>query len=220
MNVNTGVFKRDGSDVLSERGFFFALGLAVMYGLAGTAIVAYQVAQLHHIPGLMEIIIVGLVVPILGILMAVKSDNPFISFVGYNMVVIPFGVILAPLVNVYSPNVIRNAFGMTCCVTAVMCCLSTLYPAWFSRLGGILFSCLLGLVLVRVLQLFFPSLGEFTIIDWIGAGIFSLYIGYDWYRANNVPKTLDNAVDIALDLYLDIINLFLQILRIMGKSKD
>jgi FtsH-binding integral membrane protein len=220
MRVNTGVFERDGNDVLSERGFFFALGLAVVYGLAGTAFVASKFAAMHYNPGWMGIIIIGLVIPIIGIVIAIKSDNPFISFVGYNMVVVPFGVILAPVLNVYSPNVIRNAFGMTAVITCVMCCLSTIYPAWFSRLGGVLFSCLLGLVLVRVLQLIFPALGQFTIVDWIGAGIFSLYIGYDWYRANNVPKTLDNAVDIALDLYLDIINLFLLILRIMGKNKD
>ena len=30
------------------------------------------------------------------------------------------------------------------------------------------------------------------------------------------PKTLDNAVDSALDIYLDVINLFLRILRILG----
>ncbi len=44
------------------------------------------------------------------------------------------------------------------------------------------------------------------------------YIGYDWGRANQIPKTMDNAVDSAAALYMDIINLFLRILRIMGRK--
>ena len=51
---------------------------------------------------------------------------------------------------------------------------------------------------------------------WIGAVVFSVYIAYDFHRAQAFPKTLDNAVDSALDIYLDIINLFLKILRILG----
>ena len=45
------------------------------------------------------------------------------------------------------------------------------------------------------------------------------YIGFDWSRANSIPKTLDNAVDSAASLYMDIINLFLRILRIMGRRQ-
>ena len=52
------------------------------------------------------------------------------------------------------------------------------------------------------------------------AAIFSLYIGYDMYRAQRYPKTADNAVDCAVDIYLDIINLFLRLLRILGRRRN
>ena len=39
----------------------------------------------------------------------------------------------------------------------------------------------------------------------------------DWAKAQEKPKTLDNAVDSAVDLYLDIINLFV---RLLGKGND
>ena len=52
--------------------------------------------------------------------------------------------------------------------------------------------------------------------DWVVALIFCGYIGYDWVEAQNKYKTLDNAVDSAMDLYLDIINLFVRLLS----SKD
>ena len=57
------------------------------------------------------------------------------------------------------------------------------------------------------------------VTDWIAAGLFSLYIGYDIYRSQNYPKTLDNAVDSALDIYMDIANLFVRVLQILGNSR-
>ncbi|HCA63484.1 MAG TPA: hypothetical protein DEP73_05025, partial [Pseudomonas sp.] len=48
--------------------------------------------------------------------------------------------------------------------------------------------------------------------------IFCGYVGVDWGRANQIPKTLDNAIDSAAALYMDIINLFLRILRILGRK--
>lgn len=39
------------------------------------------------------------------------------------------------------------------------------------------------------------------------------YIGYEWARANSIPKTVDNAIDSAA-LY---INLFLRLVRILGR---
>nr|MCR4832572.1 Bax inhibitor-1 family protein [Butyrivibrio sp.] len=84
--------------------------------------------------------------------------------------------------------------------------------------GGILFGCLIGLVIVELVLLILgvPQ----SILTWAGVGIFALYIGYDYWKAQQYPKTVDNAIDSALDIYLDIINLFLRILRILGGGKS
>ena len=67
----------------------------------------------------------------------------------------------------------------------------------------------------------FTILGRQNIaVSWIGAVVFSLYIAYDVWRSQKFPPTLDNAVDSALDIYLDIANLFLELLEIFGKYKD
>lgn len=55
--------------------------------------------------------------------------------------------------------------------------------------------------------------------DWAVALIFCGYIGFNWVRANEMPRTLDNAIDCAAELYLDIINLFVRILQNMS-NKD
>lgn len=220
MQVNTGVFERDGSDTMSDQSFYGALTGSVLWGLTGTAVSAYLAVKGAYNPGLWEVLILGLGLPILGIIIAIKSDSPFISFIGYNLVLIPFGIILGPVVNQYSENVVRNAFAMTAGITFVMGLLGTVAPNFFSKLGAPLFLSLLMLVLVRVAQIFVPELAQLSIIDYIAAGIFSLYIGYDMYRAYQVPRTLNNAIDISIDLYLDILNLFLTLLRIMGSSKN
>ena len=48
----------------------------------------------------------------------------------------------------------------------------------------------------------------------------ALYIGYDWVRANSVQRTTTNAIAAASALYLDIINIFLRLLRILARSRN
>jgi len=76
------------------------------------------------------------------------------------------------------------------------------------------------LVAVSLLSLLFGFNLNRDFIAYVSAAIFTLYIGYDWHKAQMYPKTLDNAVDCALDLYLDIINLLLDLLRIIAKVKS
>ena len=216
--VSTGVFDRQGTDAVSANTFYFVMAITLTWGLGLTAYLAHYAIQIGFMPDLLWLLILGLAVPIAGIFLAIKSDNPIVSLLGYHMIVVPFGFLLGPVVNQYSPEIVRNAFGITAGIALSMGILGTLYPNFFSKIGGFLCAALIGLVIVRVLQLFIPGL-DFTWIDYVAAGIFSLYIGYDMYRAHQMPKTVDNAIDICVDLYLDIINLFLNILKIMGKKK-
>ena len=57
------------------------------------------------------------------------------------------------------------------------------------------------------------------VYEWIGTAIFSLFIGYDWARANTCAKTVKNAIDLSASLYLDIVNLFLRLLRMMSRNR-
>jgi FtsH-binding integral membrane protein len=218
--VSTGVFDRNGSDKISAQTFYGALTLSLLWGLVLTSVVAFKAIQMGYQPTWAGVLVLGLAVPIIGIVISVKSDNAFVSFIGYNMIVIPFGIIIGPAVNHYSPDVIRNAFAITAAITFFMGFMGTCFPSIFKDMGTPLFLALGGLVIVRIAQIFIPELQSLGFIDYISAGIFTLYIGYDMYRANSVAKTLDNAVDISIELYLDIINLFISILQIFGKNND
>ena len=158
---------------------------------------------------------------IAGILLSAKSTDSRLSFVGYNLVVIPLGLVISTLVEAYGgvgSEVVTGAFLYTGLITLGILGMATAFPQLFSKLGGALLGCLGGLILCELLLLIFRVRQDVT--DWIAAGIFCLYIGYDIYRSQQFAKTMDNAVDCALDIYLDIANLFIRILSIMGKRKD
>ena len=194
---------------------------SLVWGLFGTALVAYLAIQSGYVPGLWGIISWGLVLPVLGIIIAVNNnDSALLSFLGYNLVLVPFGVVLGPMLNHYHLNVIEEAFGLTAAVTFVMGLIGTLFPQFFSKLGAALLLSLFVLLMVRIAQMFIPALSNLGLIDYIAAGIFSLYIAYDMSRAHQVTKTFGNAILISVDLYLDIVNLFISILDIISSSED
>jgi len=89
----------------------------------------------------------------------------------------------------------------------------------FSFLGPILFTSLIILVLTSFIQMFFP-LGSTTVAIYsaMGAIVFSGYIVYD---TQNLIKrfTYDEYIWASVTLYLDILNLFLTILRLLN-SRD
>ncbi len=152
----------------------------------------------------------------LGVYLFSSSSNPLVSFVGYNFVVVPFGFVINIVVSRYDPSLILEAIQVTGLVTGVMMLLGVMYPAFFSRIVGALTIALVVVIIVELIMIF--TVGTVpALIDWIVVIIFCGYIGFDWGRANQIPKTVDNAVDSAAALYMDIINLFLRIVRLMGR---
>jgi len=152
-----------------------------------------------------------------GIYLSRSSDNPVISFIGYNFIVVPLGLIINLAVGGVSPEIVSQAIQTTGAVTFLMMVLGTLFPAFFKRIEGALFIALIVTIIVEFIQIFIFKQHS-GIIDWIVAAIFCGYIGLDWGRANQIPKTIDNAVDSSVALYVDIVNLFLRILRILSRD--
>lgn len=148
--------------------------------------------------------------------MSVFSDNPIISFAGYNLVVIPVGVVLSITLKDYYIDSIIYAFAITTCITVLLIIIASIKPEIFESLGYVLGVCLTAVIIIEVIMIFiFPTTPK--IWDIIVALLFCGYIGYDWTKAQSKCRTVDNAVDAAVDLYLDIINLFL---RILSNSSD
>lgn len=214
----TDVFERAGDDTMTRRLFYFVMGLILTWGFAWTYIVSQMTADWQ--PGIIMFLLVGLALPIAGILMS-ASSSALLSMVGFHLVVIPFGAILGPALASYEladPGVVSRAAALTGAITGVMAISGLLFPNFYHSIGGALFGALLALVGVMIIAMFVPALMKFNIISYLAAGLFSLYIGFDMWRASKIAATLDNAIDVCISLYLDVINLLLWILNIKGKD--
>lgn len=155
---------------------------------------------------------------LIGVSLFNDSEKPWVSFAGYNLVVIPFGLILNLIISQYDEAIVIDAVRITGLVTAWMMVLASLFPKLFRKAGKGLTVALFVVIIVEWLDyLFFNR--SYGFFDWVLVLIFCGYIGYDWGKANRIPKTVDNAIDSAAALYMDIINLFIRILRIFGRKK-
>ena len=190
----------------------FIIGAVLLWGFFLTAVIQHQCANIQFGWPLM----IGYFVSSFAGFALSRSRNALLSLLGYHLVVVPTGVMLGPFVNRLSPQVLQNTLFLTGGVTAGMMACGTMFPAFFAKIGRALFFSLLALVAVSLVQMFFFPRG-FTIVDYIAAGIFSLYIAYDYARAQSIPKTLDNAVDVCIALYLDIINLFIRLASLLSR---
>jgi len=202
---------------LSERTYNLVIGACLLYGFVVNALMVKFLSPFFMEMNPLIFLIGYFVLCFAGIFMS-RSTKPSISFLGYNLVVVPVGGVLAICLPAYSMTHIFSAIVITGIVVAVMMLLATLFPNLFSRMGTALFIALGVSLLAEIIAMLFSFDGG--IFNWIFVVIFSLYIGYDWYRAQQFPKSLDNAIDCVLDLYLDIINLFLRILEIISRNKD
>jgi uncharacterized protein len=94
-----------------------------------------------------------------------------------------------------------------------------------TRLGGILFMGLIGIVVASIVNIFIGGSQLSWIIGVVGVVVFTGLTAYDVQRINSGGlewiKTREAASVLgALLLYLDFVNLFLMLLRVFGSSRD
>lgn len=220
MDTENSVFDRRTTDdpIIGAGLYNFVIGLTLVWGFAVNFMMVSHIDPEAIANVNPWIFFIGYFAScFFGIYLFQRSSNPLVSFIGYNFVVVPFGLIINMVVSQYDPALVTEAIRITGLVTIAMMCLGTLFPAFFQKISGVLTIALLLVIVVELIEIFIFNTHH-GILDWIVVLIFCGYIGYDWGRANQIPKTVDNAVDSAAALYMDIINLFLRILRILGRK--
>lgn len=215
------VFSRtDGQGAtLSDATYNLVIGLVLCWGFLVNWVIVREVDTAWVLSIDSRAFFVGYLAScFLGFILYQRSSEPAISFIGYNLVVVPFGLVLNVGLSRVHPTLVIQAIQVTGGVTLLMMLLGSLFPRVFQAIHMALFVSLLCVVLVELFQILVLGIRA-EWIDWVTAIIFCGYIGYDWARANQIPKTIDNAVDGAAEIYMDIINLFVRILRILGRRR-
>lgn len=206
--------------IVSTRTYNLVMGGVVLYGLIANAILCNFGDDIVAMGLNPIVILIGyIVLSIAGIAISRKSNNAFVSFLGYNLVCLPLGLVISICVEAYggiSSRPVQMAFIYTVAITLIMTLAAIAFPKFFEKIGKVLFISLIAVAIVGIVSIFVAGLGY--IYSLLVAVLFSFYIGYDFYRSQQFAKSIDNAVDCALDIYLDIANLFLALLRIFGRD--
>jgi FtsH-binding integral membrane protein len=140
------------------------------------------------------------------------------------------GVTLSFVFLAYTSTSIVSTFFI-CAATFLAC---SIY-GWTTKkdltsFGGFLLMGLFGIIIASVVNMFVRSSAMQMMISYIGVFVFVGLTAYDTQKLKNMalsqPAGLDGAVIRkgaimgALSLYLDFINLFLFLLRILGQGRD
>jgi FtsH-binding integral membrane protein len=96
-------------------------------------------------------------------------------------------------------------------------------------MGGFMMMGLIGIIIASVVNIFIRSSGMAMIISYIGVLVFIGLTAYDTQHLKTMAQTQPDGIEAAavrkgailgaLKLYLDFINLFLMLLRILGNRE-
>lgn len=132
------------------------------------------------------------------------------------------GITLAPIFMIYTGTSIALTFAITAGVFGVMSIVGYTTRQNLSKFGAFMFMALIGLILCMIVNLFLHSSMMTFLISVAGVLIFVGLTAWDTQAIKRMCAEADStmvgkvATMGALMLYLDFINLFLHLLRILG----
>lgn len=138
------------------------------------------------------------------------------------------GMTLGPVVWAYNAAglgvIVVEALVVTGAMTVGLSAYALTTKRDLSGMAPYLTMGLIGLIVASLVGIFVGG-GLFSgLIGFAGAALFSLFLVYDVQRARSAEDTMGNAVMITVGIYLNIINLFLSLLRLLsylqGGSRD
>lgn len=209
------------ADQISSRTYNAIMCGTLLWGfLANVLMVAFLAAPVMTLAmrvGPLWLFVGYIVLALVGIMMSARSSSPVVSFIGFNLLVLPMGVMLCLLVPGLPVAVVTKALLLTGIVTATMVLLGIVQPNLFLSMGRTLFIAFIAAFIAELVATFLFHYNG-TAFDWIFVILFSGYIGYDVAKAQIYPKTVDFAIDCALDIYIDIIGLFIRLLSLLSRE--
>jgi len=137
------------------------------------------------------------------------------------------GINLSMIFLMYRIGTITTAFVSTGALFGAMSLWAVTTKKDLSGWGHYLMMGLIGIIIASVLNIFLHSSGMSYLISYAGVILFTGLTAYDTQRIKNMSRSMSHSVEEgqfvklsilgALILYLDFINMFLFILRILGR---
>lgn len=137
------------------------------------------------------------------------------------------GVTMSTVFMIYTMSSIASVFFITAGTFLVMSLIGFFTRIDLTRVGSLLFMALVGLIIASVVNIFLHSETLYWVVSYAGVVIF---VGLTAYDTQKIKSTFIQYGEVdemgqklalfgAFTLYLDFINLFLHLLRIMGDRR-
>lgn len=233
----------DLSAIMRQVYIWLAAGLAVCFGVAlylgnelargySTMIATRQTPWLLN-PAFLIFTLIFYFVLAFALQPVIRRTNPTIGGIMYLVFTAVFGVMMSFTISTYLYNGRASNIWIAFIATGGMFGAMSLYgyitKADLSRLGSILFMALIGLIIASVVNIFANSTVLDYIISYAGVLIFAGFTAYDtqWIKneasiaatSNDTQWQAKIAIIGAFHLFVDFVNLFLFILRILGGGR-
>ncbi len=218
-------FAKDENKILSRVFWLMAIGLGIsaISALAGFRFFGTLIAAFYLPLIILELI---LVLAFSFGINKMSATAAKVCFIAYSIV---NGLTLSSLFYYYTAGSIYSTFFVTAATFGAAALYGKVTKKDLGGIGTYLFMGLIGLIIASIVNIFLHnSMLEFGITV-IGLLIFICLTAYDVNKIKNMAGSLeyqeqDNVEKIstyfALQLYLDFINIFLKLLRFMGKRRD
>ncbi len=206
-------------------------------GLALTGFVAYAVASSESMLNLIfgsRVVFFGLIIGELALVWILSArigtmaaSTATAMFIGYAVL---NGLTMAAIFLAYTMSSIASTFFI-CALTFAACSVFGMVTKKdLTSMGSFMMMGLFGIIIASLVNLFVQSSAMGMIISYIGVIVFVGLTAYDTQKIKEMAMTQPydmeagvarkGAIIGALNLYLDFINLFLMLLRILGGSRD
>ena len=217
--------------------------MAKMYGfMAGavaiSAVTAYLISNVYQVQALTFFAnnrwaVWGILIlqVVLVMSMSFKADrSPAMSLTGLGLYSVLEGLFFGLIVQVYSSQDVTMAFVSATVMFIVLALMGTNTKKDLSGIGRQAMAALIALIIVMIINIFLKSSIITLAFSFIGVIIFAALIAWDsqrfrqmYIQYGNQINTTNLAIMGALQLYLDFVNLFIQLLNIftgLGGNKD
>ena len=202
--------------------------------LSVTGIVAYFLSQspafwqtLATNPSLIWITIIaqfGLVIWLSARLQAMSMSTATLLFILYSVLM---GVTMSSIFMVYTMGSIASTFFITAGTFFAMSIIGYVTRIDLSRIGSILLMALVGIIIATIVNIFLHSETLYWVVSFAGVLIFVGLTAYDTQKIKTMVANYGVVDEMghklalfgALMLYLDFVNLFLHLLRILGNRE-
>ncbi|XP_042325867.1 protein lifeguard 4 [Sceloporus undulatus] len=166
----------------------------------------------HESPALLLVSLLGSLVMIVALTLY-RHKHPVNLYLLFGFTILE-ALTVAITVTFYEVSVVLQAFILTTAVFLALTAYTLQSKRDFSKVGAGLFACLWILLLAGFLKLFFYSEIVEVAIAAAGALLFCGFIIYDTHLLMH-KLSPEEYILAAINLYLDIINLFLHLLRLL-----